>query len=87
MLSKSQIITKEKKAYKSIAACLKSLNIIIKSYICETIIGTTPIGEIDKFVLTPADFIKLPFPAVQDFKDLDKVEDKLAENQPFGMPL
>jgi len=43
MLSKSQIITKEKKAYKSIAACLKSLNIIIKSYICETIIGTTPL--------------------------------------------
>ncbi len=45
------------------------------------------IGEIDKFALTPADFIKLPFPAVQDFKDLDEIEDKLAVSQPFGMPL
>ncbi|MFZ3059188.1 MAG: ATP-binding protein [Candidatus Methanoperedens sp.] len=45
------------------------------------------IEEFDEFVLTPADFIKLPFPAVQDFKDLDEIEDKLAESQPFGMPL
>lgn len=45
------------------------------------------IGELDTFILTPADFIKLPFPAVQDIKDLDEIEDKLAESQPFGMPL
>jgi hypothetical protein len=42
MLSKSQRTAKEKKAYKSIATCLKSLNIIIKSCMSETNVGTTP---------------------------------------------
>jgi hypothetical protein len=45
MLSKSQRIIKEKKAYKSIDACLKSLYIIIKSCMCETNVGTTPIKK------------------------------------------
>ena len=45
MLSKSQRITKEKKVYKWIAACLKSLTIIIKSCMRETNVGTTPIHE------------------------------------------
>jgi hypothetical protein len=45
MLSKSQRTAKEKKAYKSIATCLKSLNIIIKICMSETNVGTTPIDK------------------------------------------
>ncbi len=36
-------MTKEKNVYKFIAACLKSSDYIIKSSVCETNVGTTPV--------------------------------------------
>jgi hypothetical protein len=46
------------------------------------------IEEIDKFVLTPTDFIRLPFLSNdRDIWDFHEIEDILGEIQPFGMPL
>ncbi len=46
------------------------------------------IEEIDKFMLMPADFIRMPsLPTDRDIRDFHELQDILGEIQPFGMPI